>query len=65
LTFLPFLVWWVSYQLFLFYGGWNRSAWIDLGIGTVDYLMLAIIDLVMVQYYLDLFRKPQAGPQAA
>lgn len=59
-TFLFFLVWWVPMQL----GGiWWIQAKGPLALalgGVVDGLILIIIDLCMVQFYLDLFRKPTA-----
>jgi hypothetical protein len=57
-TFAVFLLWWAPAQL----GGllWLQGVgtWaLALG-GVVDGLVLIAIDLCMVQYYLDLFRKP-------
>jgi hypothetical protein len=59
-TFAIFLVWWVPAQL----GGqmWLQGVglWaVALG-GVIDGLVLIAIDLCMVQFYLDLFRKPQS-----
>lgn len=68
LAFLPFLVWWVAYMLFVFNYGFNASLWVQLLSGTIDYAVLAVIDLVMVQFYLDLFRnraQPATAPAPA
>jgi hypothetical protein len=62
-TFLFFLVWWVPMQL----GGlwWLQGQGtlaLALG-GAFDGLVLIVIDLCMVQFYLDLFRKPAAASE--
>ncbi|MDP2315999.1 MAG: hypothetical protein Q8P41_24090 [Pseudomonadota bacterium] len=63
-TFAVFLVWWAPTQLGGFFWLQGIGPWaLALG-GVVDALVLIAIDLCMVQYYLDLFRKPAAAPAA-
>ena len=67
LTFVPCLFWWIPYQLVGLYGAWNSSLAMSFALGTVDHLVLLVLDLVMVQYYLDIFknRAPAPAPAAA
>ncbi len=61
-TFAVFLLWWAPTQLGGFFWLQGLGTWaLALG-GVVDALVLIAIDLCMVQYYLDLFRKPAAAP---
>ncbi len=64
-TFAVFLLWWGPAQL----GGllWlQEQGWWALALGgVVDALVLIAIDLCMVQYYLDLFRKADPTPSQA
>lgn len=60
-TFALFLLWWLPMQA----GGFIALQ--EYGIvavavaGVIDALVLIVLDLCMVQFYLDLFRKPAAG----
>ncbi|MFZ5478461.1 MAG: hypothetical protein ACOZNI_16955 [Myxococcota bacterium] len=61
-TFAVFLVWWIPFQLAGVYWLQGQGVWaLALG-GLIDHLVLLTLDLCMVQYYLDLFRKPAAPP---
>lgn len=62
MSFLPMIVWWLPYQLVGFYLGWNASPLYSFGLGTMDHLVLIFLDLVMVQYYLDIFRNRSDQP---
>ncbi len=53
-TFAMFLVWWVPFQFFTFYMQGMGLGEIALG-GFFDHFVLLLIDLCMVQIYLDLF----------
>lgn len=67
-AFLPFCLWWIPYQLAMTFGMADQPLWVKFAGGTVDGLMLVTIDLVMVQFYLDLFRtspKRTAGAEVA
>ncbi|MFN7147411.1 MAG: hypothetical protein ACK4YP_26835 [Myxococcota bacterium] len=61
-TFAVFLVWWAPMQLggFLSLQEYGTPA-VALA-GVIDALVLIVLDLCMVQYYLDLFRKPASQP---
>lgn len=66
-TFAVFVVWWLPYQLAIVYYLQGRGkGWLFAG-GLVDHLVLLLLDLCMVQYYLNLFRKPaaEAAPEIA
>lgn len=57
-TMCVFLLWWLPFQLI---GAYllPTAAWYIVGlVGLFDHLVLILVDLCMVQYYLDLFRKP-------
>jgi hypothetical protein len=57
------IIWIVPYQVLVTFVLQDQGiGWAYLG-GVVDQLVLVLIDLCMVQYYLDLFRKP--APAAA
>jgi hypothetical protein len=61
-TFAVFLVWWIPFQLAGVYWLQGKGPlWLAAG-GIIDHLVLLTIDLCMVQYYLDLFRKPAPTP---
>jgi hypothetical protein len=61
-TFAVFLLWWGPTQLGGFFMLQELGIWaLALG-GVIDAMVLIAIDLCMVQYYLDLFRKPAAAP---
>lgn len=63
-TFAFFLLWWVPYQFILFFLIQAEGQWLlSVATGTVDHLVLLLVDLCMVQLYLDIFRKPK--PAAA
>jgi hypothetical protein len=57
-TFCLFLPWWIPFDVgaSLYLLDQSRLWWF-VG-GTIDHLVLLTIDLIMVQYYLDMFRKP-------
>jgi hypothetical protein len=64
-TFALFLVWWLPFQLVITFYLQGMGA-LELAIGgTIDHLVLLLVDLCMVQYYLDLFRKPTAAATVA
>lgn len=66
-TFAFFLLWWVPYQFILFFMMQGEGKqWLFLT-GMVDHLVLILVDLCMVQIYLDIFRnrKPAAEPAPA
>jgi hypothetical protein len=61
-TFAVFLIWWAPAQLGGLFWLQGQGTWaLALG-GVIDALVLVILDLCMVQYYLDLFRKPTRAP---
>ena len=63
---LPFFFgWWLWYALGLTFLLPTMPWWGKLALGTVDHLVLILVDLAMVQIYLDLFRKPTAEPASA
>jgi hypothetical protein len=57
-TFAVFLVWWIPFQLAGVYYLQGVGTWALAAGGVIDHLVLLTLDLCMVQYYLDLFRKP-------
>lgn len=62
-TFAPFALWWGPMMIV---GAFQIQNWglpAIAAAGVVDYLVLIVLDLAMVQIFLDLFRKPQ--PEAA
>jgi hypothetical protein len=64
-TFAIFLIWWLPFQLLITFQLQGMGP-LELALGgTIDHLVLLLIDLCMVQYYLDLFRKPAAAAPAA
>lgn len=64
LAFLPFLLWWLPFQLALTFWAGGEAWYVQLAAGTVDALILAVIDLIMVQFYLDLFKQRAAAAPA-
>lgn len=64
-TFAAFVVWWLPFQMVgrFWLQGMGTAAY-AFG-GVIDHLVLLTIDLCMVQYYLDLFRKPAVATQPA
>ena len=64
-TFAPFALWWGPMMIV---GAFQIQNWglpaIALA-GVIDYLVLIVLDLAMVQLYLDLFRKPTAAESPA
>lgn len=56
-----FFGWWLWYQLGLAFLQSTMPWWGKVALGTVDHLVLILVDLAMVQIYLDLFRKPAEG----
>ncbi len=64
-TFAVFLLWWAPTQLGGFLALQEMGWWAVALAGIVDALVLILIDLCMVQYYLDLFRKPASSTAAA
>ena len=65
-AFLPFLIWWLPYMTAITFFLPEAGAAYQFGFGIVNQIVLCAIDLVMVQLYLDLFRKPAtAGVPAA
>ncbi|MDP2304521.1 MAG: hypothetical protein Q8P18_00670 [Pseudomonadota bacterium] len=64
-TFAVFLLWWAPTQLGGFFWLQGLGTWaLALG-GVIDALVLIALDLCMVQFYLDLFRKPAAAAATA
>ena len=64
-TFAFFLIWWLPFQLLITFQLQGMGP-LELAVGgTIDHLVLLLIDLCMVQYYLDLFRKPAEKRTAA
>ena len=65
-TFLVFTVWWLPFQLMGIYVMQGAPVLAQVLGGTIDHLVLLVIDLCMVQYYLDLFRNrtPDAAPRS-
>lgn len=63
-TFAVFLVWWAPMQLGGFIALQEYGVLPVLAAGVLDALVLIVLDLCMVQYYLDLFRKPAAQASA-
>ncbi|MSQ01156.1 MAG: hypothetical protein EXR71_04575 [Myxococcales bacterium] len=62
-TMLVFLFgWWLWFQLGLVFFLPSLPVWGKVALGTIDHLVLVLVDLCMVQFYLDLFRK--AAPVA-
>jgi hypothetical protein len=60
-TMCVFLAWWLPYQLLGFYILQSSNVlYAALG-GVGDHLVLILVDLCMVQLYLDLFRKREAA----
>lgn len=59
------LLWWVPDQLALVFLVPSMASWADVAFGTVDHLVLILVDLCMVQYYLDMFRRPVEPPADA
>lgn len=65
-TFAFFLLWWVPYQFILFFMIQAEGQWLlSMATGVVDHLVLILVDLCMVQLYLDIFRKPAAAAAPA
>ena len=65
-AFLPFLIWWLPYMTAITFFLPEAGAAYQFGFGIINQIVLCAIDLVMVQLYLDLFRKPAtAGVPAA
>jgi hypothetical protein len=64
-TFAVFLLWWAPTQLGGFLKLQEMGWWAVSAAGVVDALVLITIDLCMVQFYLDLFRKPTANAASA
>ena len=65
-TFLVFFfAWWLPYQLVLTFLITQMPLWLQLVLGSVDHLVLVLVDLCMVQLYLDMFRKRPENPQPA
>lgn len=64
-TFAAFVVWWLPFQMIGRFQlqGMGTFAY-ALG-GVMDHFVLLLIELCMVQYYLDLFRKPASAAPAA
>jgi hypothetical protein len=62
---VAFIGWWLWFQLGLVFFVPTMPMWAKFGVGTFDHLVLVWIDLCMVQFYLDMFRKAPAAPAAA
>lgn len=62
---VAFAGWWLWFQLGLVFFVPTMPLWQKFGVGTIDHLVLVWIDLCMVQFYLDMFRKPAATPASA
>ncbi len=57
---LPFFFgWWLWYGLGLTFLLPVLTWWGKVALGTIDHMVLILVDLAMVQIYLDLFRKPK------
>lgn len=63
-AFLPFTLWWIPYMVAVTFVLGQAGILVQFGTGIVNQVVLCTIDLVMVQLYLDLFRKPAADPAA-
>ncbi len=61
-TMCVFLVWWIPNQLLLFYLAQSSNLVYAAMGGVVDHMVLILVDLCMVQFYLDLFRDRSAPP---
>jgi hypothetical protein len=61
-TFAVFLLWWLPVQAGGFFYIQEFGTLALAAAGVIDALVLIVIDLCMVQFYLDLFRKPAAAP---
>lgn len=61
IAFLPFLLWWLPFQLALTFWAGGAEWYVQLAAGTFDAFTLAVIDLIMVQFYLDLFKQRAAA----
>ncbi len=59
-TMAVFLVWWIPYQLLIVFLAQSTNLLYASLSGIVDHMVLILIDLCMVQIYLDLFRKKHA-----
>lgn len=65
-TMVVFLLgWWLWFQLGLVFFLPAMPVWGKFALGTVDHLVLILVDLCMVQLYLDLFRKAAPEPAEA
>ncbi len=65
-TMLVFLLgWWLWFQLGIVFVMPVLPVWAKFGLGTIDHLVLVLVDLCMVQFYLDLFRKAALGAEPA
>jgi len=64
-TFACFLPWWIPYQFALVWVLQGRGPGWQFAGGLMDSFVLILLDLCMVQFYLDLFRKPAPAPAAA
>lgn len=58
------LVWWLPNQLALVFLVPSMATWANVALGTIDHWVLILVDLCMVQYYLDMFRKPAESTPA-
>lgn len=58
------LGWWLWFQLGLVFFLPSLPVWGKFALGTVDHVVLLLVDLCMVQLYLDLFRKAPADKPA-
>ena len=56
-TMCVFLVWWLPYQFLLVYMAQSTNLLYSFGAGVIDHMVLILIDLCMVQFYLNLFQK--------
>ncbi len=61
---IAFGTWWFWFQLGLVFFLPTMPVWAKFAVGTVDHLVLVWIDLCMVQFYLDMFRKAPAAVPA-
>lgn len=62
-TFAVFLPWWAPMQAGGFIALQDYGMLVVAAAGVIDALVIIVLDLCMVQFYLDMFRKP-AGPAA-
>lgn len=61
-SFLPFMLWWIPYNILSGFGLLLDHVGYQFLCGVMNLLVIQLIDLVMVQLYLDLFRDRAAKP---